>query len=100
METNQPGMLSKAGSWLSDNAMDIGNMGLKLWGGIQKNRAMDQQDRYLDDVRKAMLFDQADVDRRWDLAMGDYKVRQEDQNQHRAAQGMTNQYANVGHAKV
>lgn len=97
---SKPGMLSKAGEWLGDNAMDVANMGLKLWGGIQQNRAMDQNEQYLGDVRKAMLFDQADVDRRWDLAMGDYKVRQEDQNQHRAAQGMTNQYANVGHAKV
>ena len=98
--SSKPGMLGKIGNWIGDNPMDVANLGLRLWGGIQQNRAMDQNEQYLGDVRKAMLFDQADVNRRWDLAMGDYKVRQEDQNQHRAAQGMTNQYANVGHAKV
>jgi hypothetical protein len=97
---SKPGMLGKIGSWIGDNPMDVANLGLRLWGGMQQNRAMDQNEQYLSDVRKAMEFDQADVNRRWDLAMGDYKVRQEDQNQLRAAQGMANQYANVGHAKV
>ena len=75
--------------------MDAAKIGLGIWGGIQKQQAMGQQQQYLDDVRKAMVFDQADVNRRWDLAMGDYRVTQEDQNQHRAAQGMKNEYANV-----
>ena len=86
---------------LGDTLKDLGGVGgaadlfLKGWGAYNQNRALNQQDQYLGDVRKAMQFDQADVNRRWDLAMGDYRVTQEDQNQHRAAQGMTNKYANV-----
>ena len=57
-------------------------------------RALDQQQQYMDQVNKAMLFDQADVDRRWNLAMGDYRVREEDQNQFRTSQGMENKKTN------
>jgi hypothetical protein len=91
----QPGMLSKIGDYIGDNPMDVANLGLNIWGAYNQNKALGQNQQYLDDVRKAMVFDQADVNRRWDLAMGDYRVTQEDQNQHRAAQGMKNEYANV-----
>ena len=91
---NPPGMLSKMGSWMGDHPMDAAKIGLGIWGGIQKQQAMGQQQQYLDDVRAAMAFDQADVDRRWDLAMGDYRVREEDQNQFRASQGMENKKTN------
>jgi len=88
------GVLGKLGTWAGDHAMDVANLGLNIWGGIQKNKALDQQDQYLKDVRQAMAFDQADVNRRWNLAMGDYRVREEDQNQYRTAQGMENKKTN------
>lgn len=89
-----PGMMSKIGTWMGDHPMDAAKIGLGIWGGIQKQQAMGQQQQYLDDVRAAMAFDQADVDRRWNLAMGDYRVREEDQNQFRASQGMENKKSN------
>jgi len=89
-----PGMLSKIGNYIGDNPMDVANLGLNIWGQVNKNKALNQNEQYLGDVRKAMEFDQADVNRRWDLAMGDYKVRQTDQNLHRVAQG------GEAHAKV
>tara|TARA_R110002020_G_scaffold14753_1_gene52532 strand:- start:16348 stop:16863 length:516 start_codon:yes stop_codon:yes gene_type:complete len=89
-----PGMMNKIGTWMGDHPMDAAKIGLGIWGGIQKQQAMGQQQQYLDDVRAAMAFDQADVDRRWNLAMGDYRVREEDQNQFRASQGMENKKSN------
>jgi len=97
---NSSGMLGKIGNYIGDNPMDVANLGLNIWGQVNQNKALNQNEQYLGDVRKAMEFDQADVNRRWDLAMGDYKVRQEDQNQTRTAQGMKNPYANVGHESV
>jgi len=92
--TNPPGMMDKLKLWAGDHPMDAAKIGLGIWGGIQKQQAMGQQQQYLDDVRAAMAFDQADVDRRWNLAMGDYRVREEDQNQFRASQGMENKKTN------
>ena len=86
----------KAGEWLGDNPLEAADVGLRLWGGIQQNKALDQNEQYLGDVRQAMRFDQEDVKNRWNLAMSDYRVRQEDQNQFREeSQGMKNKYATV-----
>ena len=90
----EKGLFGKAGDWIGGHPLDAAKIGLSLWRGVQQNRALDQQDEYLKDVRKAMAFDQADVDRRWNLAMGDYRVREEDQNQFRASQGMENKKTN------
>ena len=91
---NNGGMFGDIKSWIGNHPLDAANIGLNIWGGIQKQQALGQQQQYLDDVRQAMAFDQADVDRRWDLAMGDYRVREEDQNQFRASQGMENKKTN------
>tara|TARA_Y100001963_G_C6672016_1_gene395555 strand:+ start:175 stop:927 length:753 start_codon:yes stop_codon:yes gene_type:complete len=90
----EKGFLEGLGSWASGHPLEAAKVGLGIWQGIQTNRSLDQQDDYLKDVRQAMAFDQADVDRRWNLAMGDYRVREEDQNQYRTAQGMTNTKTN------
>ena len=89
-----PGMLSKMGSWMGGHPMDAAKIAMNLWGAYNQNQAMGQQQQYMDQVEKAMLFDQKDVNRKWKLGMGDYRVREEDQNQHRKAQGMENKKTN------
>lgn len=89
-----PGMLGKMGAWAGNHPLDAAKIAMNIWGGLNQMTALDQQQQYMDSVDKAMLFDQKDVDRRWNLAMGDYRVREEDQNQHRTAQGMENKKTN------
>jgi hypothetical protein len=71
------------------------NMFLKGWGAYNQHVGNKQNQQYLDSVDKAMVFDQADVNRRWNLGLADYKVAENDLNAHRVAQGMKPQYANV-----
>ena len=61
--------------WTGKNPMKAAGIGLDLWKQINQNRALSQNKAYMDDVRKAMAFDQADVNRRWDLTMKDYNRR-------------------------
>ena len=76
------------------NWLKFGGTGGATGTYTDPNNTAIYSDENLDDVRAAMAFDQADVDRRWNLAMGDYRVREEDQNQFRASQGMENKKSN------
>ena len=68
--------LKNVGSWMGSNPMKVAGLGLGLWDQINKSKQLSQNKAYMEDVRGAMAFDQADVNRRWDLTMKDYESRQ------------------------
>jgi len=74
-DDDEKSIWGKAKDWIGDNPMKAAGIGLDLWKQINQNRALSQNKAYMDDVRKAMAFDQADVNRRWDLTMKDYNRR-------------------------
>jgi hypothetical protein len=70
------GAAGKVGDWMGNNPMKVAGLGLGLWDQINKSKQLSQNEAYMGDVRNAMQFDQADVNRRWDLTMKDYNSRQ------------------------
>ena len=69
------GMFSKMGNWMGDNPMKAAGIGLGLWEQYNIRQQQAQNKEYMQDVRGAMEFDQADVNRRWDLTMKDWEAR-------------------------
>ena len=67
--------IDKGKDFLLKNPMKAAGIGLDLWKQINQNKSLAQNKAYMDNVRQAMAFDQADVNRRWDLTMKDYNRR-------------------------
>jgi len=69
------GAAGKVGDWMGNNPMKVAGLGLGLWDQYNKSEQLDQNKQYMGNVQNAMRFDQADVNRRWDLTMKDYNSR-------------------------